>query len=108
MKLSRKPCRIVGVRVGEATLNLLSPYDTSITAKFVLLGDPGRGEQLNSGSFTKSQWSNETLVALGKLIECMEQDALVDLFDPDGETSTKTEPVGLSFPPVPTLGGPTK
>jgi hypothetical protein len=106
MKLSRRACKIIGVRVGEATLNLLNPSAATLYAKFFLLRDPDSASGVNVGAYSKVAWSDRTLEALQKLIDCMEDDALIDIFDDEGEsTATSTESSGLSFPPVPVLGG---
>lgn len=105
MKLSRKPCRIVGVRVGEVAANLLAPSAGSVSAKFFLLGQDGQ----NLGSYTVDRgWGEKTIEAFHKFIETMEADALAVLFDDESEGSVTAEPTGLTFPSVPTLGGPKK
>ncbi len=102
MKLSNKPCRIIGVRVGEVTANLLSPTASTLSAKFVLLGPDGQ----NNGSFTKeASWGEKTVEAFKNFIDMMEADVLMTLFDDQAESEATDQPSGLSFPPVPTLGG---
>jgi hypothetical protein len=108
MKLSRKPCKIVGLRLGELTLNLLAA--PIISGKFVLVREPSEGNtNVNAGSYSKNNWSEQTIEALQKFIDSAEQDALVDLFDDagqEGDDEESSEPAGLSFPAVPVLGGP--
>ncbi len=104
MKLSRKPCRILGVRVGEVAANLLAPSAVSVSAKFFLIGPEGEG----LGSYTIDRgWGPKTVEAFQNLVEAMELDALVRLFDDEAEVAT-AQPTSLSFPQVPTvptLGG---
>lgn len=104
MKLSRKPCRIIGVRAGEITANLLSPSASTLSAKFVLLGEDGQGY----GSYTKDRgpWSDKTLEAFRNFIDALESEALMALFDDTAESAATEPPTALSFPSVPTLGGP--
>lgn len=88
-------------------MNLLSPGANSVVAKFILLRDVSSGDNVNSGQFTKVQWSQETIEALDRLISAMEDDAVRDLFGDtdDVETATPAQESGLKFPPVPVLGG---
>lgn len=101
MKLSKKPCRVVGVRLGEASITLLNLSQPGVSAKFVLLGDGGQ----NSGSYTKTSWSKEVWEAFEKFVEAVETDALKDLFDDDQTQAVTEQPTNLSFPTVPQLGG---
>jgi len=102
MKLSRKPCRIVGVRAGEVSANLLAPAAASVSAKFFLLGEDGQ----SYGSHTKERgWSEKTVEAFRNFIESMESDVVLAMFDDDSESTVTSPPSGLSFPSVPTLGG---
>lgn len=107
MKLSHQPSRIVGLRVGEVAINLLSPGASSVVAKFVLLRDPSQGDTVNSGQFTKVHWSPEAIQAFERFIDALEDDAVRDLFGNAGDVETvlETQNSGLKFPLVPVLGG---
>lgn len=103
MKLSTKPCRIVGVRVGEVAFSLLNPASGKISAKFALIGEDGS----SFGAFTKEGgWSEEVVKALTGLVDALEGAALEALFDDQGQHEATHEPSELKFPMVPTLGGP--
>ncbi len=107
MMLSRRPCKIIGVRLGEASINLIT--SPKLNAKFILLGNSEFGDNLHAGAYSKTSWSEETIAALGRFIECAERDALADLFDDQGQElqAEETKPAdALSFPQLPTLGGP--
>lgn len=107
MKLSRKPSRIVGLRVGEIAVNLLSPGNSTLVAKFVLLRDPELGDNMNAGLFTKTNWRPETTEAFKTFIHALEDDAVQDLFG-DGPVEDvpeeETRDSVLKFPSVPVLG----
>lgn len=102
MKLSHKPCRITGLRVGEVTANLLALESSTLSIKFVLLGQNAQ----NFGALTKVTWSERTLAAFRDFIDAAEEDALEALFDDDSGQTVTEEPSHLSFPPIPVLGGP--
>ena len=47
MKLTKEPCKIVGIRVGEFRADLLTGI--KLSADFILLRDPEKSEGLNAG-----------------------------------------------------------
>lgn len=111
MRLTKGKSKIVGVRVGEMSLNTLQHERTRLSVSFVLLGDPETMDGLNAGRYTKeSQWSNKAQEALGVFLDVLEQEAIHELFevseDDDGatEATRKKDGKALSFPNVPTLG----
>lgn len=106
MKLINKPSRIVGLRVGEVSINLLSPGASSVVAKFILLRDASKGDNINAGQFSKAHWSPETLEAFEHFIDALEGDAVRDLFGDVGDEidDTSERDLSLKFPSVPILG----
>lgn len=109
MKLTKSPCKIIGLSVGEVSANLLNPDSGKLEVKFVLLRDPEIADGLNAGQYTKNrEWSEKTKEAFWYFMECAEEDALKEVFDVKGDSSEliedSSEKDGLSFPEVPTLG----
>jgi hypothetical protein len=113
VKLTKSPCRIVGVRVGEINADLLSA--TRLSVRFVLLRDPESSDGLNAGQYSKDRdFSPRTIEAFEKFVECLEEDALVELFQvedhrldemdstPEQREEKESEKDSLIFP---TLGG---
>jgi len=114
MKLVREPSKIVGVRVGEFSVNMIT--GGGLKAKYVLLRDPeGDHEGINAGSYTKeADFSEDTMEALQRLIVCMENDVVPELFEvkrklpedlkPSPSAEEKDDEDRLDFPQIPTLG----
>ena len=83
-------CRILGIQLGEAALNLILPGEVPIKAKFALLDEDGSP----CGSFVKHNgWSESTLEALRALANAIEADAIGHVFEGDAVegSSEKTD-----------------
>ena len=92
MKLSTAKPKIIGVQLGEATINIILPGAVPIKAKFAILGE----EESVCGYLDKyGGWSEKTLAALQELASCLETDALPHLFleeDPQTQEANQAEP----------------
>ncbi len=85
MKLSTDKCKIVGVALGEAEINLLFTGKPIISAKFGLSTEHGP-----IGHMTRTVWSEKTQTALQAFVAALEEEALEDVF----EVPVKTEENG--------------
>lgn len=110
MKLVRWPCKIVGLRVGEIKVDLLRG-PILLSANYVLLRDPEKNDGANAGRYDKNRdWSERASKALEAFIEVLEEEALPEIFEVEGDDRLRTlddatkenEEKPLSFP---TLGG---
>ena len=114
MKLVKAPSKIVGVRVGEISADLITSKGMCI--KYVLLRDiEGDYDGVNAGSYTKErEFSEKTMKALDNFVSCLEEDVLPELFEvkridlpedlkPKGPTE-KDDKDRLEFPKLPVLG----
>ena len=105
MKLSKDPCRVVGVRAGEVTIVLFNPDQPHVEAKFILL----RSDGTHSGQYSKaSSWGEKATQAFEQFITALEEDVVGELFD-TGKTEPQEVVGDTSEPPqdvpsVPTLG----
>lgn len=88
MKNTTGKPRIVGVSLGEASLNFIKPGIPPITAVFGLVRDD---DELAGRVEKRLEWSEKTMQALGVLQDCMEIDMLAALFDVPA-SSPDTEP----------------
>ena len=81
--------RIIGIRVGEASIDLIHHADAVIKAEFALIREDGAA----CGKVTKVQgWSDQTGEALRMLLEAMEADMFSDVFQgPAGPPESETE-----------------
>ena len=114
MRLTKSPCLITGVRVGEIRVSLLQA--PTLEVDFVLLRDPKRKQNagINAGKYTKDkEWEPKIQEALENFTNALEECVLPELFDEPGDDRHKAhgaerhkddEPDRLSFPGVPTLG----
>lgn len=97
MKLSRSPCRIVGIQAGEVSLKVLGP-SLSLYAKFALLVEGGE----TSGFFEKtSAWSDRTQERLQAFLESLEEDALSHVFQQGSEGEIQITTPGQEDDPEP-------
>ncbi len=88
MKISESASKIIGVQLGEASLNLIRMGEVPIKAKFALIskeGDPIGFIDMNNG------WSEKALEALRTFSEVLEEEAMRKLFDGQpSETAAKS------------------
>lgn len=75
--ITKNRCKIVGLRVGEIDLGLLS-NQTTMLVRYALIGDEGRNEGIVSKS---SGWSEETLQALRLFVVSVEKDKAIEIFE---------------------------
>lgn len=88
--ITKAKSRIIGVRLGEARIDLINKQSLPLVATFALLRD----DELLAGKVDlRLAWSEKTLELLVKLQESMEEDALGQLFEP-----TPTQPVTQEEP----------
>jgi hypothetical protein len=92
MKLSTARPRIIGLHLGEASINFIRPDVVPIKAKLAIIGE----EELACGYIEKSNgWSEKTLRALQELGSCIESDTLHHLFieeDSQVQVDSSAEP----------------
>lgn len=96
MKLTDAPSRIVGVQLGEATLNFLQTGATPIRAKFALLGK--EGDATGFVDIT-GPWSDKTLDALRTFMEVLEEEAVQRLFDGPAQAAETSQGEARPEPP---------
>jgi len=92
MKLSMAKPKIVGLQLGEASINFIHPDIVPIKAKLAIIGE----EESTCGYIEKRNgWSEKTLTALQELASCIEADALPHLFfeeDPTTKEASQADP----------------
>ncbi len=78
MKLTEAKCRITGVTLGEAQINLIRIDAVPIQAKFALIS----GDGSVSGYFERRNgWSDKVLQALQAFVDAIEEDGLTVVFE---------------------------
>lgn len=75
MKLSEAPTKIIGVALGEASINLIRPGELPFKARFAILTDSGTAGYVDIG-----EWTPEAAKALETFIAVLETEALNHLF----------------------------
>jgi hypothetical protein len=85
MKTSDGTPRINGVEVGELSYTVLGPPAPVLAVKFALL-NAGTGDRFGF-THRNTGWSEKTLLALNALVESVEADLCLDLFE-GGTTSS--------------------
>lgn len=93
MKLTEAPIKIIGVQMGEASLNLMREGVPPLKAKVALIskdGEPCGYMDIAHG------WSEKTIEALRALTSAVEEDALARIAEqqPKSETPTTEEQKG--------------
>lgn len=89
MKLTKAKCKITGIQLGEAELNLIRPERPPLKVKYAMLGEDGA----TCGYFEKyTDWSDKALEALRVFSEVLEEEALPMLFDQPAEKSADQKP----------------
>jgi hypothetical protein len=92
MRLSTAKPKVVGLQLGEASINLIRPDAVPIKAKLAIIGE----EESACGYIEKHNgWSEKTLAALQELASCIEADALPHLFfeeDPATKEESQADP----------------
>lgn len=85
MKFTTATSKILGVHLGEASLNLMMPSISPIKAKFALVTKDGD----TSGYIEVKNWSEKTIEALRVFAAQLEEDALNIVFEVAQSTDTK-------------------
>ncbi len=89
MKLSETPSKIIGVQLGEASLNFIRIGEVPIKAKFALMNKEGEVVgfvEVNNG------WSEKAQEAMRAFSEVLEGEVMVRLFEGQpSETAEKSE-----------------
>ncbi len=92
MKLVEAPTKIVGVHLGEASLNFIHEGIAPIKAKFALLAKDG--SPIGYVEMSR-EWSEKTLDALKQLTAALEEEAAARVFEiTTGDAEAKAEPSG--------------
>lgn len=80
MRVTTAPCKITGVGVGEVHINCLG--NTTVQTIYGLYRDPEKSDGVHAGRYTKEgDYSPKTLTAVQALIDALEEDAQVELFE---------------------------
>lgn len=77
MKFTTAPSKILGIHLGEASLNLMMSNIPPIKAKFALVTKDGD----TSGYIEVKNWSEKTIEALRVFVAQLEDDALELVFE---------------------------
>lgn len=112
MKMTTAPCKIEGLQCTALEVDLLGKK--VLKAASMLLRDPKKYEGVNAGRYNKERgWSQKVVERLDALIEAVEEDLALDIFDVEDNrvaemsggsvpTEKKDGADSLAFP---TLGG---
>lgn len=89
MRVSKSKTRVVGIQLGEATINRVKPGVPAISAVFALV----REDNELCGHFERRAfWSDKVAQALSALQDALEEEAMEDLFEPQPPASAAGEP----------------
>lgn len=90
MRLSKAKCKITGIQLGEAELNLIGrPDRPPLKVKYALIGEDGT----TCGYYEKyTDWSDKALEALRVFTEALEEETLPVLFEQSAEKSDDQKP----------------
>jgi hypothetical protein len=95
VKLSQVPSKIIGVQLGDVTLNFIRPDQPPIQAKFALLNEE---EVICGYSEGSAGWSERTLEALRALQDALEDDAMARIFGIPTDSASKQTPEVIEPP----------
>ncbi len=87
--ITKSKCRVIGVTLGEAHINLIKQGIPPITAQFALIRDDEEKAGLVERRFG---WSEKTMKALATLQDAMEEDMMDHLFEPQPPAEAAAEP----------------
>lgn len=93
MKLCEAPTKIVGVQVGEVSIDLIRVGIPALKVRFAMLTDEGPVGFTDVGDI--GQWSQKSLDAMRAFTEALEEDALRIIFKvptQDAETAQANAP----------------
>lgn len=95
MKMATTPSKIVGVQLGEVTVNFMRPDQPGLKAKFALLTKDG-----DVASFTElvGGWSDKAQEAARAFSEALEEEVLRIIFE-QGQASETPQATATNEPP---------
>lgn len=89
MKIATSASKIIGVAIGEFTINLLGPQGF-VKAKYALLTKEGVSGFVEKGS----EWSEKFEASLAAFIEALEDEGLRAIFEETQASETPQAPAG--------------
>lgn len=96
MKLSEAPTKIIGVQVGELSLDLIRMGVPMLKVRVALTTDEGPIGFMDMGEL--GQWSGKTLDALRAFTEAVEEDALSRIFKLPAQSTETPQTEGRNEP----------
>lgn len=79
MRISKSKSRIIGVQLGEATINRINPGVPALVATFALVREDG---ELAGRIDRRMEWPEKVVAALSNLQDALEEAAIDHLFEP--------------------------
>lgn len=96
MKLSEAPTKIIGIQVGEVTIDLIRSGVPALKVRLAMFTDEGPVAFMDVGD--AGQWSNKSIDAMRAFTEALEEDALRLVFKVPTQDTETTQANGPNEP----------